>query len=88
MAEFSGGEVASINEFVAGKQTNEWLRLQREGNEYLMMTHYNMGLNEVRELTPDDARQLIAWAVAMRKKEKATQTDSVYLGYDYIPPLE
>tara|TARA_R100001443_G_scaffold57700_1_gene68376 strand:+ start:351 stop:509 length:159 start_codon:yes stop_codon:yes gene_type:complete len=52
------------------------------------MTHYNMGLREVRELGPQDARQLLAWAVAMRKKQEAQRTDAVYLGYDYVPPLE
>lgn len=53
------------------------------------MTHYNMGLNEVRQLNTQDARQLISWAIAMRRKEEASkQENAVYLGYDYVPPLE
>ena len=88
MAQFSGGEVSVVVDFITGKQTTDWLRLQREGNEYLLMTHYNMGLREVRGLGPQDARQLLAWAVAMRKKQEAQQSDAVYLGYDYVPPLE
>ncbi len=88
MAQFSGGEVSAVVDFITGKQTTDWLRLQREGNEYLLMTHYSMGLKEVRELGPQDARQLLAWAVAMRKKQEAQRDDAVYLGYDYVPPLE
>ncbi len=88
MAQFSGGEVSDIVNYIAGKRADDWLRLQREGNEYLLMTHYNMGLKEVRELGPQDARQLLAWAVVMRKKQEAQRDDAVYLGYDYVPPLE
>jgi hypothetical protein len=47
-----------------------------------------MGLNEVRQLNPQDARQLLGWAIAMRKKQESQRSDAVYLGYDYVPPLE
>ena len=63
------------------------LRLQREGMEYLLMTHYNMGLKEVRELSVNDAKQLLHWAQAMQGQEEAAQ-GAVYLGYDSVPPLE
>ena len=63
------------------------LRLQREGMEYLLMTHYNMGLREVRELSVDDAKQLLNWAQASNDDEEAS-ANAVYLGYDSVPPLE
>jgi len=63
------------------------LRLQREGMEYLLMTHYGMGLKEVRDLTVDDAKQLLHWAQAMQGQEEVAQ-NAVYLGYDSVPPLE
>tara|TARA_R110000824_G_scaffold177464_1_gene356846 strand:+ start:411 stop:620 length:210 start_codon:yes stop_codon:yes gene_type:complete len=63
------------------------LRLQKEGMEYLLMTHYNMGLNEVRELSVDDAKQLLHWAQASNDDEKGS-ANAVYLGYDSVPPLE
>jgi len=55
--------------------------------EYLLMTHYNMGLKEVRELSVNDAKQLLHWAQAMQGQEEAAQ-GAVYLGYDSVPPLE
>jgi hypothetical protein len=63
------------------------LRLQTEGMEYLLMTHYNMGLKEVRDLSVDDAKQLLNWAQAMQGQEEIAQ-GAVYLGYDSVPPLE
>ncbi len=51
------------------------------------MTHYGMGLKEVRELTVKDAKQLLHWAQAMQGEEEAAQ-NAVYLGYDSVPPLE
>ena len=63
------------------------LRLQREGMEYLLMTHYKMVLEEVRELSVKDAKQLLHWAQAMQGEEEAAQ-NAVYLGYDSVPPLE
>ena len=51
------------------------------------MTHYNMGLKEVRELSVNDAKQLLHWAQAMQGQEEAAQ-GAVYLGYDSVPPLE
>jgi hypothetical protein len=63
------------------------LRLQREGMEYLLMTHYKMGLEEVRKLSVKDAKQLLHWAQAMQGEEEAAQ-NAVYLGYDSVPPLE
>ena len=55
--------------------------------EYLLMTHYKMGLKEVRELSGKDAKQLLHWAQAMQGEEEAAQ-NAVYLGYDSVPPLE
>ena len=55
--------------------------------EYLLMTHYKMGLKEVRELSVKDAKQLLHWAQAMQGEEEAAQ-NAVYLGYDSVPPLE
>jgi hypothetical protein len=55
--------------------------------EYLLMTHYRMGLQEVRDLSVDDARQLLYWAQAMQGQEEAPK-DAVYLGYDVVPELE
>ncbi len=66
---------------------SERLRLQQEGMEYLLMTHYNMGLKEVRELSVNDAKQLLYWAQAMLGEEQAAE-GAVYLGYDSVPPLE
>ncbi len=63
------------------------LRLQKEGMEYLLMTHYNMGLNEVRELNIEDAKQLLYWAQASNDDSEAS-VNAVYLGYDMVPPLE
>lgn len=63
------------------------LRLQKEGMEYLLMTHYNMGLKEVREINIDDAKQLLNWAQASNDDSEAS-TSAVYLGYDSVPPLE
>ena len=51
------------------------------------MTHYNMGLKEVREMTVDDAKQLLYWAQAMLGEEQAAE-GAVYLGYDSVPLLE
>jgi len=63
------------------------LRLQKEGMEYLLMTHYNMGLGQVRELSVDDAKQLLHWAQASNDDEEGS-ANAVYLGYDSVPPLE
>ncbi len=51
------------------------------------MTHYSMGLKEVRDLSVDDAKQLLHWAQAMQGQEEVAQ-GAVYLGYDSVPPLE
>ena len=51
------------------------------------MTHYGMGLKEVRDLDIDDAKQLLDWAQAMQGEEQASE-NKVYLGYDSVPPLE
>ena len=51
------------------------------------MTHYNMGLNEVRELNIEDAKQLLYWAQASNDDSEAS-SNAVYLGYDMVPPLE
>ena len=63
------------------------LRLQKEGMEYLLMTHYNMGLEQVRKLSVDDAKQLLHWAQASNDDSEAS-ANAVYLGYDSVPPLE
>ena len=54
--------------------------------EYLLMTHYKMGLKEVRDLGIKDARQLLQWAQAMQGVEEMPE-GAVYLGYDSVPPL-
>ena len=51
------------------------------------MTHYNMGLNEVRQLSVKDAKQLLYWAQASNDDSEAS-ANAVYLGYDVVPPLE
>lgn len=51
------------------------------------MTHYGMGLKEVRNLSINDAKQLLYWAQAMQGEEQASE-NKVYLGYDNVPPLE
>tara|TARA_R110000751_G_scaffold11848_1_gene41117 strand:+ start:369 stop:587 length:219 start_codon:yes stop_codon:yes gene_type:complete len=61
--------------------------LQREGLEYLLMTHYNMSLKEVRDMNIDDAKQLLYWAQALQGEEEASGS-AVYLGYNHVPPLE
>ena len=50
-------------------------------------THYNMGLNEVRNLSVTDAKQLLYWAQASNDESEAS-ANAVYLGYDVVPPLE
>lgn len=51
------------------------------------MTHYNIGLKEVRDLEIDDAKQLLYWAQAMQGQEQVPE-GAVYLGYDRVPSLE
>ena len=87
MATFSGAEVGKIKHFINGRPVSDRLRYQREGMEYLLMTHYNMGLNEVRELNIEDAKQLLYWAQASNDDSEAS-ANAVYLGYDMVPPLE
>ena len=87
MVSFSGSEVDHIKQFVNGKFVNERLRYQREGMEYLLMTHYNMNLQEVRNLSILDAKQLLYWAQSMYSQEDIPK-DAVYLGYDRVPPAE
>ena len=55
--------------------------------EYLLMTHYNMNIREVRNLSVSDAKQLLYWAQAMQGEEEASE-NAVYLGYDRVPPME
>ena len=55
--------------------------------EYLLMTHYNMNIQDVRNLSVNDAKQLLYWAQAMQGEEEMPK-DAVYLGYDHVPPLE
>ena len=51
------------------------------------MTHYNMTLQDVRQLNIDDAKQLLYWAQAMQGEEQAAE-NAVYLGYDILARLE
>ena len=60
------------------------LRFQKEGMEYLLMTHYGMGLKEVRNLSISDAKQLLYWAQAMQGEEQASE-NKVYLGHCHSP---
>jgi hypothetical protein len=50
------------------------------------MTHYNITLQDVRNLTIQDAKQLLYWAQAMQGEEQMAD-NAVYLGYDTVPPL-
>ena len=43
-----------IRRYLNNRSTKDRLRYQREGMEYLLMTHYNMNLQEVRNLTIED----------------------------------
>jgi len=63
------------------------LRYQKQAMEYLLMTHYNMTLKDVREMNINDAKQLLYWAQAMQGEEEVPR-DAVYLGYDRVPPME
>ena len=56
-------------------------------HEYLLMTHYNMSLKDLRDLSVNDAKQLLYWAQAMQGEEDMPK-DAVYLGYDRVPPTE
>ncbi len=87
MASFSGSEVGQIKHFINGRPVSERLRYQEQAMEYLLMTHYNMSLKDVRELVIDDAKQLLYWAQAMQGEEKAAE-NAVYLGYDILARLE
>ena len=51
------------------------------------MTHYNMNIKDVRDLSVNDAKQLLYWAQAMQGEEDIPK-DAVYLGYDRVPPTE
>ncbi len=51
------------------------------------MTHYTMNLQEVRNLSIQDAKQLLYWAQSMHGQEEVPK-DAVYLGYDRVPPVE
>jgi len=59
------------------------LRFQKQAMEYLLMTHYNMNLRDVRDLNINDAKQLLYWAQAMQGEEQAAE-NAVYLGYDLV----
>ena len=88
MAKFSKSEVGRIRDYVNGRRPDDWPRIQQQATEYLLMTHYSMTLSEVRQLDPQDAIQLLVWATVMQQHDKPEQRDSIYLGYDNIPPLE
>tara|TARA_R110000796_G_scaffold18874_3_gene56952 strand:+ start:1277 stop:1450 length:174 start_codon:yes stop_codon:yes gene_type:complete len=55
--------------------------------EYLLMTHYNMNIQDVRNLSVNDAKQLLYWAQAMQGEEEMPK-EAIYLGYDNVPSLE
>ena len=63
------------------------LRYQKQAMEYLLMTHYNMTLKDVREMNINDAKQLLYWAQAMQGEEQAAE-GAVYLGYDLVAMTE
>lgn len=63
------------------------LRYQKQAMEYLLMTHYNMTLKDVREMNINDAKQLLYWAQAMQGEEQAAE-GAVYLGYDLVAMME
>jgi|TARA_B100000214_G_C23570176_1_gene446962 hypothetical protein len=88
LAKFSKSEVGRIRDYVNGRKPDDWPRIQQQAAEYLLMTHYSMTLNKVRQLDPQDANQLLVWATVMQQHDKPEQRDSIYLGYDNIPPLE
>jgi hypothetical protein len=87
MASFSASEVGQIKFFINGRPVNDRLRYQKQAMEYLLMTHYNMTLKDVREMNINDAKQLLYWAQAMQGEEQAAE-GAVYLGYDLVAMTE
>lgn len=83
MVSFSASEVGQIKFFVNGRPVSNRLRYQKQAMEYLLMTHYNMNLRDVRDLNINDAKQLLYWAQAMQGEEQAAE-NAVYLGYDLV----
>ena len=83
MVSFSDSEVGQIKFFVNGRPVSDRLRFQKQAMEYLLMTHYNMNLRDVRDLNINDAKQLLYWAQAMQGEEQAAE-NAVYLGYDLV----
>lgn len=41
------------------------------------MRHYNMSIGEVRDLSVDDAKQLLYWAQAMQGEEEASENAEI-----------
>ena len=87
MVSFSASEVGQIKFFINGRPVSDRLRYQKQAMEYLLMTHYNMTLKDVREMNINDAKQLLYWAQAMQGEEQAAE-NAVYLGYDILARLE
>ena len=83
MVSFSASEVGQIKFFVNGRPVSNRLRYQKQAMEYLLMTHYNMNLRDVRDLNINDGKQLLYWAQAMQGEEQAAE-NAVYLGYDLV----
>ena len=54
------------------------LRYQKQAMEYLLMTHYNMTLKDVREMNINDAKQLLYWAQAMQGEEQAAENAVIW----------
>ena len=87
MVSFSASEVGQIKHFINGRPLSDRLRYQKQAMEYLLMTHYNMTLKDVRDLNINDAKQLLYWAQAMQGEEQAAE-NAVYLGYDILARME
>jgi hypothetical protein len=63
-------------------------RLYMESMAYMIMEHYGWTLREVNELSMDELKQVVTWAIAMNRQPSApTEGDVVHLGYDIVPPV-
>ena len=59
-----------------------------EWMDYLLMEHYGWTLMEVHELSLENARQALCWAMAMNREEPESHSgEVVHLSYDRIPPV-
>ena len=66
----------------------ERLGLNMEWMDYMLMNHYGWTLNEVHNLGPKEAKQAVAWAIAMNKEEpRQNDGEVIRLGYDRVPDV-